>query len=143
LTSRIWYPVGLRDLLGGRSSASVWLLAVVAGAAGVASAIWYQGCGLLDIADGPLLWLAAIILIACEEWMFRGLLVDGVAAIGGKVHAAIASTLLFALYALHPIDVFVGALASVVRGFGGSVYVTVMLRLLVAIGWILVRLLGQ
>lgn len=148
VTARWWLPGGTSSF-GMPRGPMPWLVAVAAGiglpiAYGLLVGLPDDGLPLLTTevalwyADFGPWWVAlAFVGIVLEEAFFRGLLFDGVAAIGGPRNAAIASTLLFALMFIDPVLTLLGALAAILRAWSGSVGPPLLLRLAAAGTWLL------
>jgi membrane protease YdiL (CAAX protease family) len=148
VSARWWYPGRMPHPLWGRPRAAAWPLALVVGLAlplGVGALVgrpadvllitspdlvfWYGG--------QPWWWIAlAFVGFAFEEAFFRGLLFDGIAAIGGTRNAAIASALVFALVVFDPFLVLVGIAAAMLRAWSGAVAPSIVLRLVAAGAWL-------
>ncbi len=125
-TSRLWYPGRWRGGEGRRVApaiAGALGLALVAGVAigGVAGSFLGAEPALALAADAPLWMAVAAATVLLEELFFRGIVFDGVAAIGGVTNAAIAASVFSALASFDPVAAAIGAVASVLRAWGGSV----------------------
>lgn len=110
-----------------------WIAAPILGLGLAAAAFGLQGelLGYVEVGAEPGLWVALLIAsIVAQELLLRGLLFDGVAAVGGRINAAIASVLVFGLFSLDPFGLLFAAGAAGLRGWSGSVLPGILLRLL-------------
>ncbi len=131
VTAFAWYPGDIRRWLGGRSHVHAWIFAGVAAAGLTGLTLWSHRAGTLDVLPTTPFWVAtAIAGILVEELVFRGLVFAGIDAVGGRKNAAVASSLIYGIVVLHPIEVVAGILASITRAVGGTVLPGIALRVL-------------
>lgn len=125
-SARLWYPGRwyggeARRMAPAIAGAVGLVLGVGVVLAGVTGSLLGAEPALALAADAPL-WIAvAAATVLLEEVLFRGIVFDGVAAIGGATNAAIAATVFSALASFDPAAAAIGAVASALRAWGGSV----------------------
>ncbi len=135
LTARWWFPGGWKPV-GSRPRPLAVIASILAGVALVALAIFADNGELaIALAGGVPHWIILGGLgLVVEEVVFRGVLYDGVEALGGRTNAALSVTVLSALMSLSPLFAVSAAAAALARAWSGSLVPALALRITWVVG---------
>ena len=112
------------------------LASILAGVGLVALALFVDNGELaIGLAGGVPHWIVLGALgLVVEEVVFRGVLYDGVEALGGRTNAAVSVTVLSALMSLNPLFAVSAAAAALARAWSGSLVPALALRITWVVG---------
>lgn len=137
LSARAWYPgrwwaggEGPRRIVGSALGLGLGLACGLAFAFGELGIGGFGGELAITLAGDVPAWIAVAVVVALlDELLLRGILFDGVAAIGGTANAVIAGALVSGLAAFDPFAAVVGGVAGLLRGWSGSLAPSLAFRL--------------